>query len=123
MTVNTGGGGNGFGGGVPLLTPETHWVCNARGCEQTAVTREVGEHTRFHVCHGRDGQAGMTVPMQRAGVRCDVRAVEREDYVGREVVQRNADGRPVMSVITVREDGQDCTAYAPLATARIGDLT
>lgn len=121
MTVNT--NGTGGGRGVPLLTPETHWVCNARGCGETAVTREAGEHQRFHVCKGRDGQAGMTVPMQKAGVRCDVRAVEREDYVGAEDVQLNADGRPVMSIITVRDDGQDCTAYAPLATARIGDLT
>lgn len=119
MTVNTGGGGNGFHGGGLLLTPETHWVCNARGCDQTAVTREVGDHQRFHVCHGLDGQAGMTAPMQREGVRCDVRAVEREDYVGREDVQLNAEGRPVMSIITVRDDGQDCTAYAPCATAKV----
>lgn len=121
MTVNTNNGGGSGRAGV-LLTPETHWVCNARGCDQTAVTREGGDHVRFHICHGRDGQAGMTVPMQRAGVRCDVRAVEREDYVGAEDVQLNANGRPVMSIITVREDGQDCTAYAPCATARIEDL-
>lgn len=110
MTVNTGG---------VLITPETYWVCNARGCGQTAVTREPGEHQRFHTCRGRDGQAGMSAPMQRAGVRCDVRAVERQDYIAGDDVQLNADGRPVMSIITIRDDGQDCAAYAPCATARI----
>lgn len=122
MTVNTGGGGNGYhGGGIPLLTPETHWKCDARGCEQTAVTRQVGDHQRFHTCQGRDGTAGMTVPMTRVGVRCDVRAVERDDYIAGDDVQTNADGRPVMSVVIEREDGQDCAAYAPCATAKLGD--
>lgn len=114
MTVNTNGG--------VLLTPETHWVCNARGCGQTAVTREVGPHTRFHICRGRDGQAGMSAPMQVEGVRCDVRAIEREDYISGEDVQLNADGRPIMSIVTVREDGQDCAAYAPCATAKVSDF-
>lgn len=122
VTVNTGGGGNGYGGGVPLLTPETHWKCDARGCGQVAVTREVGDHTRYHVCRGRDGTAGMTVPMTRAGVRCDVRAVERQDYIGRDDVQLNADGRPVMAVTIEREDGQDAAAYLPCATAKVGDF-
>jgi len=29
------------------------------------------------------------------------------------------DGRPVMNVTTIRDDGQDCTVFAPTATARI----
>jgi hypothetical protein len=63
---------------------------------------------------------GLTVPMVPAGTRCRRQAVEREDYIGRETVQTCGEGRPVMSVITTRDDGQDCTVYAPVATA-IGD--
>ncbi|MGR6922559.1 hypothetical protein ACU635_50610 [[Actinomadura] parvosata] len=61
--------------------------------------------------------AGLMVPLTPEGVRCDVRAVEREDYVGRELVQLDGNGRPIMAVITEREDGQDCTVYAPTAVA------
>lgn len=109
MTVNTGGG--------VLLTPERRWVCPA--CPATAVTHEARLHTRFHTCRGRGGLAGMWAPMVPAGTDCTIRAVERQDYIGREDVQTNADGRPVMSVIVERADGSnDCVAYAPCAMAR-----
>lgn len=52
------------------------------------------------------------------GTRCDVYAVEREDYVGKEHVQTDGDGRPIMSVITEREDGQDCAVLAPMVGIR-----
>lgn len=51
------------------------------------------------------------------GVRCKVAAREREDYIGRELVQTDGDGRPVMSVVTTRDEGEDCVVYAPCATA------
>jgi hypothetical protein len=54
-----------------------------------------------------------------AGVRAEHRTVEREDWVGGELVQTDEDGRPVMAVVTVRDDGQDCTIFAPTATATI----
>jgi len=60
----------------------------------------------------------MTAPYAAEGVRCKVEAVEREDYIQGEVVQVNADGRPVMAIITTREDGNDCAVLAPTATAR-----
>jgi hypothetical protein len=49
------------------------------------------------------------------GTGCKVQAVEREDYVGKEMVQTNGEGRPIMSVVTVRDDGQDCAVFAPTA--------
>jgi hypothetical protein len=55
-------------------------------------------------------------PLIKAGVRAKVEAVEREDYIGDELVQLDANGRPIMSVITTRDDGQDCAIYAPTAT-------
>lgn len=54
-------------------------------------------------------------PLVPAGTAADVRALEREDYVGQEDVVRDSDGRPVMAVVTERSDGQDVAVYAPTA--------
>jgi hypothetical protein len=44
---------------------------------------------------------------------------EREDYVGREQVQTDASGRPVMSIVTERPDGSnDAVVLAPTVTVR-----
>jgi hypothetical protein len=46
--------------------------------------------------------------------------VEREDYIGTQEVPVDANGRPVMSVITERPDGSnDTIAFAPTARLRI----
>lgn len=96
---------------VPLLTaPERRWECP--NCPATAVTRRGDVHTEFHIC---SGLAGLNAPMAPAGMRCKVEAVERQDYVGGEDVQYDGNGRPVMSVITTREDGNDVAVYAPTA--------
>lgn len=94
-----------------ILTGEQHWVCP--NCPATAVTE--GADNRFHPCAGL---AGLLAPMVLDGVRCMVRAVLREDYVGGEDVRTDGEGRPVMAVTTTRDDGQDCVVYAP--TARLG---
>lgn len=99
---------------VPLLTvPEQHWECP--NCTATDVTRTPGPHTRFHPCRGL---RGLTAPMVPAGTRAKVVAHEREDYIGRELVQTDGEGRPVMSIVTTRDEGQDVTVLAPCATAR-----
>jgi hypothetical protein len=64
----------------------------------------------------------MSIPFVREGVKAKVEAREREDYVGSEIVQRNADGRPVMSVVTTRDEGQDVAVYAPMARASMSQL-
>lgn len=71
----------------------------------------------MHPCRGL---AGLSVPMLPEGVRADVRPVEREDYIGGDLVQTDGEGRPVMAVVTTRDDGQDCTVYAPTATTGMG---
>jgi hypothetical protein len=76
------------------------------------VTHESQPHTRFHNCRGL---AGLSAPMVPAGTRCKVEAVERGDYVRDELVQTDSDGRPVMSVVTTRDDGNDVAVYAPTA--------
>ena len=104
--------------GAVLLQPApTYWECAA--CTFTDVTREARPHSRMHTC---TGLGGLSVPMVRAGTRCKMRAVEREDYVGDELVTYDDGGRPVMSVVTTRDDGEDCTVYAPTATARLAAL-
>lgn len=101
---------------VPLLAvPERPWSCP--NCTFTDVTREAQPHSRFHACAGL---AGLTAPMVPAGSSCKVEAVEREDYVGAEDVQYDGNGRPIMAVVTTRDDGNDVAVYAPTAHARLG---
>lgn len=97
---------------VPVLVPEHRWECP--NCDLTEVTREARPHSRMHACRGL---RGLTAPMVPAGTRAKVEAVERGDYVGRDLVQTDADGRPVMAVLTTRDDGQDCSVLAPTARA------
>jgi hypothetical protein len=101
---------------VPLLAaPERRWECP--NCDHVDVTREALPHSRFHNCAGL---AGLSAPMVPAGTRCKVEAVEREDYVGAEDVQYDGDGRPVMAVVTTRDDGNDVAVYAPTAHGSFG---
>jgi hypothetical protein len=99
---------------IPILQPEQHWVCP--NCTFTDVTHEADPHTRFHTC---GGLKGLTAPMLQEGTAGHVFAVEREDYVGRELVTYDGDDRPIMSVITTRDDGQDCAVMAPCARAGV----
>ncbi len=100
---------------IPLLSNERRWECP--NCAQEDVTHEARPHTRFHTCKGL---RGLTAPMIPAGTRAKVEAIEREDYVGTEDVQLDPErGRPVMSVVTTRDDGQDVTVFAPTAHARV----
>lgn len=102
---------------IPVLKPEQRWACP--NCTHTDVTHEAQPHSRFHPCRGLKG---LTAPMVPAGTKAKVVAVEREDYVGKEVVQTDGEGRPVMSIVTVRDDGQDCAVLAPLATMERTEL-
>ena len=91
-----------------LLTRETHWVCP--NCPAEDRTYEARPHSRFHTC---PGLRGLTAPMVEAGVRCEVRAVDREDYIGTEQAGRT------MAVVTERNDGQDTAVFAPLAVGSV----
>lgn len=93
-----------------VLASEHRWSCP--NCSFEDVTREAAVHTRYHTCR----RSGLLAPMVPAGTRAKVELVEREDYVGRELVQTDAHGRPVMAVLTTRDDGTDCAVYAPTAT-------
>lgn len=98
---------------VPILGTVRRWHCP--NCGKTDVTNEARPHTRFHTC---PRLRGLTAPMLPAGTSAKVELREREDYVGRERVQLDPElGRPVMSIVTTRDDGQDCVVFAPTAIA------
>jgi hypothetical protein len=73
---------------------------------------------RMHPC---PKLGGMIAPLIRTGTSAKVEIRLREDYVGQELVQTDDRGRPVMSVITTRDNGQDAIVFAPTATGRVGD--
>jgi len=104
---------------VLLTPPEQRWECP--NCDLTDVTHiPAGQvASRMHSCAG---MAGLTAPMVPAGTRCKVEATEREDFIAGEQVQLDGNGRPVMNLITTRDDGQDCTVYAPTAIATAESL-
>jgi len=93
---------------APILG--SRWYCP--NCDSTAVTYD--SKIPMHPCRGL---VGLVVALVRHGVRAKVEAVEREDYVGSEVVQTNGEGRPVMAVVTTTDEGRDCTVLAPIAVA------
>jgi hypothetical protein len=95
---------------IPILAPEQRWECP--NCDLQEVTHESQPHTRFHACRGLKG---LTAPMVPAGTRCKVEAVEREDYIGDEIVTYDGDNRPIMRVETTRDEGNDVAVFAPLA--------
>lgn len=94
-----------------ILKAEQHWACP--NCISTEVT--VGQPNRFHNC---PGLRGLLAPLVLDGIRCKVVAEERQDYIGREDVPLT-DGRPVMAVRTVRDDGEDVAVFAPTAHVKI----
>ena len=101
---------------VPLIVPNHWWDCPFCGLED--LTHESRPHTRFHACRA---YAGLTMPMVRRGTGGHLRVKEREDYIGDETVT-TVEGRPIMSVVTEREDGQDAVVYAPVAKGKVGEL-
>ena len=104
---------------VPILNPEQRWECP--NCDLTDVTHQppAAVISHFHNCAG---MKGLSAPMVPAGTKCKVEANEREDFIAGELVQTDGDGRPIMNLITTRDDGQDCTVYAPTATASAAAL-
>lgn len=101
--------------GLPL-DPTRLWECP--NCVTRARTTEPKPHTPFHQC---PGLRGLSAPMVPAGTRAKVETVEREDYVGMDDVQVDGEGRPVMAIVTTRDEGQDRAVLAPCATARSED--
>ncbi len=96
-----------------LQAPVRDWYCP--NCTEESQTREFRPHSRFHACAGL---AGLAAPMLEVGVKAKVEMREREDYIGTEQIRLH-EGRPVMSVVTTRDDGQDVAVFAPTAIGRV----
>lgn len=86
------------------------WRCP--GCGFELAVDKPATVTPYHPC---SKAGGLKVPMVLAGVRAKLTVVERGDWVGGDTVTLDSAGRAVQAVITTRDDGQDCTVYAPLA--------
>lgn len=95
---------------TPLLKTVRRWYCP--NCRKEDTTTDARPHSRFHVC---PKLGNLTAPMVPAGTSAKVTAHEREDYVGSERVTLDANGRPVMSIVTERSHGQDVAVFAPMA--------
>jgi hypothetical protein len=96
---------------IPILAPVQRWYCP--NCRAEDVTHEARIHIRYHTC---PKLRNLSAPMVPAGTKAKVEVHEREDYIGRELVRLDDNGRPVMNIITTRDEGQDCMVFAPTAT-------
>lgn len=102
---------------VPLLVRVIDWVCP--NCSTTSQTEEPRPHSQMHWC---PGLRGLYAPMVPAGTKAKVEARDREDYVGNDLVQTDENGRPVMSIVTTRDNGEDVRVLAPTAVLRAKEL-
>lgn len=109
-----------------LLKPaEFRWYCP--NCNATKVTQSVhagralrpGENVA--VMHHCPGLGGVAAPLVPVGTKAKVVAVEREDYLNGDDAQCTDEGKPIMAVITIREDGSDCAVLAPTARTSLGE--
>ncbi len=102
-----------------LLQPHvTRWECPSCGLKDVTQGSALGQ-SRFHPC---PKLAGLTAPMVIEGTAAKHVVNAREDYEGDQVATKDDNGKAVMSIQTVRDDGEDCTVLAPTARVRIGDL-
>lgn len=101
---------------TPLITAVHHWYCP--NCGATDTTSEERPHSRFHTC---PKMHMMSSPMLLQGTSAKIEAREREDYIGDEKVQL-FNGRPIMSIVTTRDDGQDAIVFAPMAVASAKEM-
>jgi hypothetical protein len=99
---------------VLTITPVRRWYCP--NCRKEDVTHEARPHSRFHTCAKL---YGMAAPMVPAGTKAKVELRVREDYVGKERVTLDERGKPAMSVVTTRDNGQDVAVFAPHVKARM----
>lgn len=99
---------------VAVLTPPVfHWTCP--NCDAVLATRR--PEMPLHPCAGL---RGLSAPFVPAGAKAKTEAVERGDWVGKDAVQTDDEGRVVMAVQTTRDDGIDCAVLAPTAGASVG---
>ena len=95
-----------------MLFGPTRYECP--NCTATVTLVRMATKPVLHTCAGLHG---ILAPLVPAGTACKIEANDRDDYVAGELVQTDDRGRPIMSVTTTRDDGQDTVVYAPTAKA------
>jgi hypothetical protein len=102
-----------------LVVPFQDWKCPACGLEER--TRPYPPNAaRMHTCPRLHM---ILAPMAPAAADCTVVAVERADYLGREIQETGDDGRPYMAMETRYADGRnDVAVHAPVARASLADI-
>ncbi len=80
-----------------------------------------GPEARLRPVHVCPKLRGLIAPLYPVGVKAKVVAHDREDYEGGDVGHTALDenGRPVMSIETIRDDGTDLAVFAPSASVRV----
>lgn len=102
---------------TPIVSRIVEWHCP--NCGKTDQTMEARPHSRFHVCPRLHH---LTAPMLQVGVKAKVTAQLRQDYEGQDAGRLTlADGKPIQSIITERDNGQDVAVFAAVASAS-GDI-
>ena len=110
---------------VHLLNAQRNWACPS--CSLQHITVEARPHTPMHPCSAMNGLLAPFVEVTSRSNELDTSKVrlvrvDREDYVGDEVIRTDGEGRPAMAVRTERADGSyDTHAFAATATAT-GDI-
>ena len=67
--------------------------------------------------HACPGKGGVSCPMIPLGTRAEIVLLAREDYEGTERgLMHHEDGRSIMAVKTVRDEGEDVVIFPGLAT-------
>jgi hypothetical protein len=97
----------------PAMAVVQTWSCPNK-CRPDFNTKGPFLPNRFHTCPKAHG---ITAPLVRAGTSAKVEVRVREDYVNGEILTYDDRNKPVMSVITTRDNGQDTAVFAPKATA------
>lgn len=107
------GQSNAFNAGI-AIDMDRRWQCNSCGRLHVTQASNEGVQTPMHQCAALAGTWVPFVPGNTDGV---LRLEVRQDYVGKDTPFVDANGRPIMSVYTMREDGEDCHILAPTINA------
>ncbi len=87
--------------------------CGHRALPQQVGLRPGDGAAQFHECPA----LGILAPLLPEGLSAKVEKREREDYEGTDhgALRLDSDGRPIANIQTIRDDGEDCVVFAPLA--------
>lgn len=112
---NASGHSAAFNAGI-AIDMDRQWQCNSCGRQHVTKASREGVQVPLHQCAGL---AGTWVPFVPAKSTAVLRLQEREDYIGKDTPFTDINGRPIQSVYTVREDGEDCHILAPTVNMQV----